>query len=78
MSIFNVLALSIALAMDAFAVAIAVGISLKIVSLRQTFRLSWHFGFFQAFMPVLGWMLGMKVYSLIQDYDHWAAFILLR
>jgi len=77
MSIFNVLALSIALAMDAFAVAIAVGISLKIVSLRQTFRLSWHFGFFQAFMPVLGWMLGMKVYSLIQDYDHWAAFILL-
>jgi len=77
MSIFNILALSIALAMDAFAVAVAVGISLKRVSLRQTFRLSWHFGFFQAFMPVLGWMMGIRMYSLIEDYDHWAAFMLL-
>ncbi len=77
MNILNILAIAVALAMDAFAVSIAVGIGLKKVSFRQMFRLSWHFGFFQAFMPVFGWMLGFKVRSLIENYDHWVAFILL-
>jgi len=77
MSILNLLAIALALAMDAFAVAIAVGMELKKVNFRQTFRLSWHFGFFQAAMPVIGWILGMKVRSAIERYDHWAAFVLL-
>ncbi len=63
--------------MDAFAVSIAVGISLKKVSVRQTFRLSWHFGLFQALMPVIGWNLGLGVRSYIESYDHWIAFFLL-
>ena len=42
--------------MDAFAVAIASSVSLGRVSGRQTFRLAFHFGFFQAMMPVLGWV----------------------
>ena len=66
-----------ALAMDAFAVSIASGVSLKRVSLRQTFRLSFHFGFFQALMPVIGWSGGLTVRSLIAQYDHWIAFVLL-
>ena len=66
-----------ALAMDAFAVSIASGVSLKRVSLRQTFRLSFHFGFFQALMPVIGWSGGLTVRSLIEQYDHWIAFLLL-
>lgn len=66
-----------ALAMDAFAVSVASGISLKKVSLRQTWRLSWHFGFFQALMPVIGWGAGLSVRSLIERYDHWIAFLLL-
>ena len=77
MHIFNIFAISVALAMDAFAVSIAVGISLKKVSLRQTFRLSWHFGFFQGFMPIVGWILGMRVRSFVDSFDHWIAFILL-
>ncbi|MBC2744213.1 MAG: manganese efflux pump [Desulfosarcina sp.] len=40
--------------MDAFAVSIAAGVALKSVSPRQTFRLAWHFGLFQAMMPVIG------------------------
>lgn len=69
--------IAIALAMDAFAVAIATGVSLKCVSPRQTFRLAWHFGLFQALMPILGWYLGGTVSSYIEAYDHWIAFGLL-
>jgi len=63
--------------MDAFAVAIATGVILKDVSFRQTFRLSWHFGLFQAMMPVLGWGAGLSVRTYIEQYDHWVAFGLL-
>lgn len=77
MSLLNILGIAVALAMDAFAVALAVGINLKVVSSRQVFRLSWHFGLFQALMPVIGWAVGSAVRSYIQDYDHWIAFGLL-
>lgn len=69
--------IAIALAMDAFAVAIATGVALKSVSPRQTFRLAWHFGLFQALMPIVGWYLGGTVRSYIEAYDHWIAFGLL-
>ena len=77
MSSLNIIVIAVALAMDAFTVAIAVGISLNHVNLRQTFRLSWHFGFFQAVMPVIGWSMGISVRSAIEMYDHWIAFALL-
>jgi len=73
----NIIAIAVALAMDAFAVAIATGIRLKIVNIRQTFRLSWHFGFFQALMPIVGWYSGLTVRPFIEQYDHWLAFALL-
>lgn len=74
---FELITIAIALAMDAFAVAIATGVALKTVSHRQTFRLAWHFGLFQALMPILGWYLGATVRSYIEAYDHWIAFVLL-
>jgi len=73
----NTLALAVALAMDAFAVSIATGVTLKSVSPRQTFRLAWHFGLFQAMMPIIGWSAGLTVRSRIEAYDHWVAFALL-
>lgn len=63
--------------MDAFAVAIAVGINLKTISARQTFRLSWHFGLFQAMMPVIGWGLGSSIHDFVESWAHWIAFALL-
>ncbi|MBW1903379.1 MAG: manganese efflux pump, partial [Deltaproteobacteria bacterium] len=77
MQFFEILAIAVALAMDAFAVSIAVGVSLGSVSFRQTFRLAWHFGLFQALMPIIGWSAGTTVRSLIEIYDHWLAFGLL-
>jgi len=77
LNIINIFALAVALAMDAFAVAVASGVSLKNVSPRQFFRLSWHFGLFQAMMPVIGYGAGISVRAFIERYDHWVAFGLL-
>ena len=77
MSLPSLLALACALAMDAFAVAIAVGITLKRANGRQTFRLAWHFGLFQALMPVAGWLGGSAISGLLAAYNHWIACALL-
>ena len=77
MQLLNVIAIAVALAMDAFAVAIATGVVLKSVSRRQTFRLGWHFGLFQALMPVIGWSAGLTVRDAMDRYAHWVAFALL-
>ena len=77
MKFINVSAIAVALAMDAFAVSIATGVNLKTVSFRQMFRLSWHFGLFQALMPIIGWSAGMSIRVYIERYDHWVAFGLL-
>lgn len=68
---------ALALALDAFAVALATGISLCRANFRQTFRLAWHFGLFQGGMNLLGWLGGMTVQELIAPIDHWLAFGLL-
>ena len=69
--------IALGLAMDAFAVSIGVSIGLGGTSPRQTFRLAWHFGLFQALMPVLGWFAGSTIRPLIESWDHWLAFALL-
>jgi len=77
LTLINILALAVALAMDAFAVAVATGICLGTIHWRQNFRLAWHFGLFQAMMPVIGWGAGLTIRDLISRYDHWVAFALL-
>ncbi len=69
--------ISVALAMDAFAVSMGVSAFLRRVSVRQMFRLSFHFGFFQAMMPVLGWATGEQLGDFVSEYDHWLAFVIL-
>ena len=65
------------LAMDAFAVSIAVGSRLDRLAARPLFRLSFHFGLFQFMMPIIGWFVGSQIARYIQHYDHWLAFLLL-
>lgn len=77
MASVEVVAIAIALAMDAFAVSVAAGVTLRRVSGRQTFRLAWHFGLFQAIMPMIGWGAGLTIQELIASFDHWVAFALL-
>ncbi len=73
----SLLAVAAALAMDAFAVAIVAGLSLSPLTGRHVFRLSFHFGLFQALMPLFGWTAGRIVYRYIAQIDHWVAFGLL-
>jgi putative Mn2+ efflux pump MntP len=77
MKFINIISIAVALSMDAFAVSVATGSILKKVSARQTFRLSWHFGLFQAMMPIIGWSAGLSVRPYIESFDHWVAFGLL-
>ncbi|BCG47714.1 Putative manganese efflux pump MntP [Citrifermentans bremense] len=73
----TILGISVALAMDAFAVALAAGAVISPITGRHLFRLGFHFGLFQALMPVGGWLLGLTVQKWISAYDHWIAFGLL-
>jgi putative Mn2+ efflux pump MntP len=75
--LLEIIGIALGVAMDAFAVAIAISVALRHVKPRQVFRLSFHFGLFQALMPVLGWLLGRSFYLYIEAYDHWVAFALL-
>ena len=76
MSHLEIFAMAVALAMDAFAVAVATGLKLR-CSLAQTLRMSLAFGGFQFAMPALGWVLGLTVRDYIESFDHWVAFALL-
>jgi len=77
MDALTLIAVAFALAMDAFAVALGAGLTLERVSGRHLFRLGFHFGLFQALMPVIGWLAGLTVQRWIAAYDHWLAFGLL-
>jgi len=77
MSWMTILGISVALAMDAFAVALATGAVLNPMTGRHLFRLGFHFGLFQALMPIAGWLVGMTVQKWISAYGHWIAFVLL-
>ena len=73
----ELLGISVGLGMDAFAVAVAASIVLGAVTHRQTFRLSFHFGLFQALMPVLGWAAALTFAAALAAWSHWIAFGLL-
>lgn len=73
----ELLGIAVGLAMDTFAVAVAVSAMLGKVTARQVLRLGFHFGLFQALMPVLGWLAGRSVHRFIEHWDHWIAFGLL-
>jgi manganese efflux pump family protein len=77
MSWVGLLAVSVALAMDAFAVAVVAGLTLGTVTRRHLFRLSFHFGLFQAMMLGLGWLVGTALFAIVAAVATWIAFILL-
>ncbi len=73
----TILAISVGLAMDAFSVAVATSVNLTRLTGRHIFRFAFHFGLFQAGMPVLGWLAGRTVVHWVAAWDHWLAFGLL-
>ena len=77
MHIATVTLISFGLAMDSFAASITRGISAPKVTWRDSFIAALFFGFFQAFMPLVGWYTGFLAKDIIVSFDHWVAFGLL-
>ena len=77
MSFFEVFLLGIGLSMDAFAVSLCKGLSMKKLNIKGALVIAGFFGGFQAIMPLTGWLLGMSFEKYITEIDHWIAFGLL-
>ncbi|CCK81938.1 manganese efflux pump MntP [Desulfobacula toluolica] len=77
MTTFEIIIIAVGLAMDASAVSLASAAAGFANNARAKFRLCFHFGLFQFFMPVLGWGMGIKFVSHFKTFDHWIAFFLL-
>ncbi len=77
MSIFELFLIAVGLSMDAFAVSICKGLSVKRLELKHALLAGVWFGGFQALMPAIGYLLGTQFEHLIVSIDHWIAFVLL-
>lgn len=77
MGIIEVLILSVGLAMDAFAVAICKGLSVKKLEVKHAVIVGLYFGGFQGIMPLIGYFLGSTFASYITKFSHWITFGLL-
>ncbi|NBK93132.1 manganese efflux pump [bacterium 1XD21-13] len=77
MSLPELFVLAVGLSMDAFAVSICKGLCVPKAGMRECCTAGIYFGGFQAFMPLLGFLLGVQFKEYITSIDHWIAFILL-
>lgn len=77
MGITELIILAVGLSMDAFAVSICKGLSVKKLEIKHMGLAGIWFGGFQALMPLIGYLLGSTFASYVQRFDHWIAFILL-
>ena len=77
MNITTIVLTAFALAMDAFAVSVTKGMTLKNLTKAIAIKIALFFGVFQAAMPLIGWLLGISFQGYIKAIDHWIALILL-
>ena len=80
MSIIDIILLAIALAMDCLTVSIVSGLTARdgqATEITWLYRMAFLFGFFQAVMPLLGWLGVIHLKTYMEAYDHWIAFGLL-
>ncbi|HSQ87877.1 manganese efflux pump MntP family protein [Romboutsia sp.] len=77
MGIVSIFLTAFALSMDAFAVSVTKGITLKKINYSIAAKIAFFFGIFQGVMPLIGWSLGIRFESYIKSFDHWVALFLL-
>lgn len=77
MSLIELLILAVGLSMDAFAVAICTGLTMRKATIRKAMLVGLYFGIFQAVMPLIGYFIATWFAGKIIAYDHWVAFGLL-
>lgn len=77
MKIGELLAISMGVSMDAFAIAICKGLSVERAEPKHLLSAGLWFGGAQAVMPLLGYVLGSGFRFVIESLDHWISFLLL-
>ncbi|MCM1234861.1 MAG: manganese efflux pump MntP family protein [Ruminococcus flavefaciens] len=78
MAVFiELILIGVGLSMDAFAVSVCKGLAMERVNKKQSIIIGLYFGGFQALMPFIGWLLGIRFQKYIVSVDHWIAFVLL-
>lgn len=77
MSFIELFILAVGLSMDAFAVSVCKGLSVRKAGVKECCIAGVYFGGFQALMPVIGYFLGVQFREYITGIDHWIAFVLL-
>ena len=77
MSLFELFLIAVGLSMDAFAVSVCKGLSVRRVRPAHALTCGGYFGLFQGMMPLIGWLLGVRFQNIIVSIDHWIAFGLL-
>ena len=77
MSFWELLVIAVGLSMDAFAVSVCKGLSVQKVKPKHYLIVAAYFGGFQALMPLLGYLLGVRFEAMVANVDHWIAFVLL-
>ena len=77
MSLWELFVIAVGLSMDAFAVSVCKGLSVPALRPSHSLICGAYFGGFQALMPLIGWLLGVRFQGLIASVDHWIAFALL-
>ena len=69
--------IALGLSMDAFAVSISKGLAMRTFRWKQALAIACCFGLFQGIMPAIGYVVGLQFSQMIQNWDHWVAFVLL-
>lgn len=69
--------IAVGLSMDAFAVSVCKGLSIRELKPKHALITGLYFGGFQALMPIIGFLLGKQFEHLITSIDHWIAFVML-
>ena len=77
MTLWELFLIAVGLSMDACAVSICKGLATGQVRPRHAVTAGIYFGGFQALMPLMGYLLGVRFQSMIVAFDHWIAFVLL-
>jgi len=77
MSLWELFIIAVGLSMDAFAVSVCKGLSVQKVKPKHYLIVAAYFGGFQALMPLLGYLLGVRFEAMVANVDHWIAFVLL-
>lgn len=77
MEILTLILIAIGLCFDSFAVSVSCGIARTQIRFMPATRIAFSMAFFQGLMPLIGWVIGIKLSNLVHEADHWIAFGLL-